>query len=267
MGLIFSSKEFDLDNFISKSVLSDKDFARFTEEFVDVMPEFADITQSKGEVSAFVDNRELVLTVIDLDSENGMKTPARSICKPYSNPAVQRINGVTNVVIWKICAYENDLMVDLPSNLINSCFAYAYVDPKLRPLANGLPSAQISSDIRKVASLAVQWLSQSDWSEIFLDKLPDDAKIVKQSEGYVVAQVVNGNKTVTIKFDKDQVYLSLYVEYSMSDQIYGAAQPSFNKLTRSFNSEQQLAKYDLQRDIDNLMKAGSDRTYRGSLGT
>ena len=53
----------------------------------------------------------------------------------------------------------------------------------------------------------------------------------------------------------------------MSDQIYGAAQPSFNKLTRSFNSEQQLARYDLHRDIDNLMKAGSGRTYRGSLGT
>ena len=97
--------------------------------------------------------------------------------------------------------------------------------------------------------------------------MPDNAKIVKQSEGYVVAQVVDGNKTVTIKFDKDQVYLSLYVEHSMSDQIYGAAQPSFNKLTRSFNSEQQLAKYDLQRDIDNLMKAGSGRTYRGGLGT
>ena len=267
MGLVFSSKEFDLGNLVSKSVLQDDMFAWFAEEFVDVMPEFADITRSNGEISAFVDNRELVLTVIDIDSETGMKTPARSICKPYSNPAVQRINGVTNVAIWEICAYENDLMVDLPSKLINSCCAYAYVDPKLRPLANGLPSSQIASDIRKAASSAVQWLSQSDWSEIFLDKLPDNAKIVKQSEGYVIAQVVNGNKTVTIKFDKDQVYLSLYVEHSMSDQIYGVAQPSFNKLTRSFNSEQQLAKYDLQRDIDNLMKAGSGRTYRGSLGT
>ena len=125
MGLVFSSKEFDLGNFVSKSVLQDDIFAWFAEEFVDVMPEFADITRSNGEISAFVDNRELVLTVIDLDSETGMKTPARSICKPYSNPAVQRINGVTNVAIWEICAYENDLMVDLPSKLINSCFAVA----------------------------------------------------------------------------------------------------------------------------------------------
>ena len=99
----FSSRGFDLSKFISKSILPNDVFALFSKEFAKAVPDDADITQSRGKVSARVGNRELVLTVVELEKEDGMKIP--ELIKIYDSN--RDIFTYKYAVVWEVCDYEN----------------------------------------------------------------------------------------------------------------------------------------------------------------
>ena len=101
----FSSRGFDLSKFISKSILPNDVFALFSKEFAKAVPDDADITQSRGQVSARVGNRELVLTVVELEKEDGIEEILNQIgvTTRNSNGTIKTMNEVLEEIaeVWR----------------------------------------------------------------------------------------------------------------------------------------------------------------------
>lgn len=76
----FSSRGFGLSKFISKSILPNDVFSLFSKGFAKAVPDDANITQSRGQVYARVGNRELVLTVVELEfTDTNLQTLSSSM--------------------------------------------------------------------------------------------------------------------------------------------------------------------------------------------
>lgn len=267
----FSSRGFDLSKFISKSILPNDVFALFSKEFAKAVPDDADITQSRGKVSARVGNRELVLTVVELEKEDGMKIP--ELIKIYDSD--RDIFTYKYAVVWEVCAYENGEMIDVKPGLTNMCMAISYYIEQERykdynfKLNNygTRPTERAVDMIRKTAEAADTWFNPTGWVDIFIEKLPDNAKITSKSDYHVGAIVKDGSDSVGISFEGDRVSLWLTVEYSMSDQVYGRSKPSLSNIERTFDSVEQLEAYDLSKDIKRLFSSRFDNKSYGTLGT
>lgn len=267
----FSSRGFDLSKFISKSILPNDVFALFAREFAAAVPDDADITQSRGKVSARVGNRELVLTVVELEKEDGMKIP--ELIKIYDNN--RDIFTYKYAVVWEVCAYEDGEMIDVKPGLTNMCMASSYyIEQERYKQYNSSkggygdrPTSLAVDMIRKAAEAAATWFNPTGWVDIFIEKLPYNAKITSQSDYHVNALVKDGSDSVTIRFEGDRVSLWLTVNYSMSDQVYGRSKPSLSKIEREFDSIEELEDYDLSSDIKRLFSGRFDDQSYGTLGT
>lgn len=266
----FSSRGFDLSKFISKSILPNDAFALFAREFAKAVPDDADIAQSRGKVSAQVGNRELVLTVVELEKEDGMKIP--ELIKIYDSG--RDIFTYKYAVVWTVCAYENGEMIDVKPGLTNMCMASSYyIEQERYKQYNSKggygdrPTSLAVDMIRKAAEAAATWFNPTGWVDIFIEKLPYNAKITSQSDYHVNALVKDGSDSVTIRFEGDRVSLWLTVNYSMSDQVYGRSKPSLSKIEREFDSIEELEDYNLSSDIKRLFSGRFDDQSYGTLGT
>lgn len=266
----FSSRGFDLSKFISKSILPNDVFALFAREFAAAVPDDADITQSRGKVSAQVGNRELVLTVVELEKEDGMKIP--ELIKIYDNN--RDLFTYKYAVVWEVCAYEDGELIDVKPGLTNMCMASSYYIEQERykqynskGVFGDRPTSLAVDMIRKAAEAAATWFNPTGWVDIFIEKLPYNAKITSQSDYHVNALVKDGPDSVTIRFEGDRVSLWLTVNYSMSDQVYGRSRPSLTKIVREFDSVEKLEDYDLSSDIKRLFSGRFDDQSYGTLGT
>ena len=178
-------------------------------------------------------------------------------------------------VVWEVCAYENGEMIDVKPGLTNMCMAISYYIEQERykdynfKLNNygTRPTERAVDMIRKTADAAAIWFNPTGWVDIFIEKLPDNAKITSKSDYYVNALVKDGSDSVGISFEGDRVSLWLTVEYSMSDQVYGRSKPSLSNIERSFDSVEQLKAYDLSKDIKRLFSSRFDNKSYGTLGT
>ena len=158
----FHSKEYDISCLISKSRLPEDYIAYCKKAFAKSLPNNVIIEESNNVVSARIDNRELRLTVVDVDKDACFRTPAANAFTTYDNRADQYMYGCTDAVIYEIRALEDDNIVSLPqafkNSTINKCTVVIYADnqgyaPGKHSLLN------VGSNIKQSVESVAQWFS------------------------------------------------------------------------------------------------------------
>ena len=158
----FLSKEYDISRLISKSRLPEDYIAYCKKAFTRSLHNNVIIEESNNVVSARVDNRELRLTIVDVDKDACFMTPAANAFTTYDNLADQYMYGCTDAVIYEIRALKDDSMVSLPqafkASTINKCTVVTYADN--RGYAPGKHSLlNVGSNIQQSVESVAQWFS------------------------------------------------------------------------------------------------------------